>query len=151
MPSKSRNLITQRSEYFNITEEERLSSTTVAAYESALITAQMFNRTFSLPTGEVYIDKNGDRLANMLIRRWNKESAQFETCAVFNAGAAEIVPLQADGISWPGGEPPRNEPLCGYVGLASACTTKNVADGSVVAIVLAALITTLSLTFITAK
>ncbi|OQV25707.1 putative Atrial natriuretic peptide receptor 1 [Hypsibius exemplaris] len=120
---------------------EMISSPVIASYETIIVLAKVlneslserggndllqdgrklarrfFNRTFTLPTGSVYINENGDRFPDLAVRHLHPETGYFET--VLTYGAATLVVSTVDGttIQWITGQPPSGQPgECGFDG-----------------------------------
>ncbi|XP_064112052.1 atrial natriuretic peptide receptor 1-like [Macrobrachium nipponense] len=84
------------------------------------IIKHMWNRTFDANvgppwfTGNISIDARGDRKADYELLDMNSQTAIFETVATYY-GESESLEFTGN-ISWPGGRPPRDQPICGFDG-----------------------------------
>ncbi|XP_066977790.1 atrial natriuretic peptide receptor 1-like [Macrobrachium rosenbergii] len=84
------------------------------------IIKHMWNRTFDANvgppwfTGNISIDARGDRKADYELLDMNPQTAIFETVATYY-GESESLEFTGN-ISWPGGRPPRDQPICGFDG-----------------------------------
>ncbi|OQV11495.1 hypothetical protein BV898_14225 [Hypsibius exemplaris] len=179
LPAESRNYIVDRSQsVYNLPylPNERLSQVTLAAFESILLASQViqesiddsanlsdgkqftrrfWNRTFILPTGKLYINENGDRFPDIVLRQWNAEEATFEAgqkmalillnfkefnynVYIFLAAESndlshaerELLTARPQGIVWPAGRVPPNEPKCGFTGRKQICLPSSGLIGS---------------------
>lgn len=75
----------------------------------------MWNRSFQGITGNVTIDKNGDRISDYSLLDMDPESGYFQIVAnYFNRSGLEYV--KGKSIHWAGGriEPPKDKPECGF-------------------------------------
>lgn len=79
------------------------------------ITHLMWNRQFKGITGNVTIDKNGDRISDYSLLDMNEETGNFEVVAnYFNKTGLQYV--EGKSIHWAGNklEPPADRPVCGF-------------------------------------
>lgn len=75
----------------------------------------MWNRSFQGITGNVTIDKNGDRISDYSLLDMDPETGFFHIVAnYYNRSGLEYV--QGQSIHWAGGrkEPPLDKPVCGF-------------------------------------
>ncbi|XP_071539288.1 atrial natriuretic peptide receptor 1 [Panulirus ornatus] len=82
------------------------------------IVRNMWNRTFDsnvVPpwfTGNISVDARGDRKADYSLLDMNPATGIFESVATYY-GESESLEFTGN-ISWPGGRPPRDQPVCGF-------------------------------------
>lgn len=79
------------------------------------LTHLMWNRSFHGITGNVTIDRNGDRISDYSLLDMNPETGYFHVVAnYYNSSGLEFVAGRT--IHWAGGrtEPPLDKPVCGY-------------------------------------
>jgi hypothetical protein len=44
------------------------------------VAKKFWNRTFTLPTGKVYFNQNGDHFPDILVQQWNLTTGNLEAC-----------------------------------------------------------------------
>lgn len=92
------------------------------------LTHLMWNRSFTGITGNVTIDKNGDRISDYSLLDMDPETGLFRTVAnYYNASGLQFV--KDVQIHWAGGRtgPPLDTPVCGFDN--SLCPGKSAATG----------------------
>ncbi|GAV00035.1 hypothetical protein RvY_10948-1 [Ramazzottius varieornatus] len=132
---------------------QKISAITVAAYESILLFAQLINetftettdnnfvteklrdgaslvqlalnRTFHVPTGNVYITSGGQRYPAVLVRQFDIVSSNFEAVLMFDAMSNQFSTPFPRNFTWFQGYPPKSVPLCGFSGENPACFQRN--------------------------
>ncbi|OQV11497.1 hypothetical protein BV898_14227 [Hypsibius exemplaris] len=156
LPETSRRFILDRSEViYNLTYQpnERLSQVALAAFESILLASQViqesidesgdlsdgrqftrrfWNRTFNLPTGQLYINENGDRFPDIILRQWDAGKAVFETAMLFRSAERQLNVSRPEGVVWQGGTVPLNEPVCGFTGKNPICQPSGISRTSLI-------------------
>ncbi|XP_065214464.1 atrial natriuretic peptide receptor 1-like isoform X2 [Planococcus citri] len=80
------------------------------------ISRRMWNRTFEGITGNVYIDENGDRIADYSLLDMNPKTSEFRIVAHYIGVNQSLEYLSGVKIHWAGGrtEPPPDTPPCGF-------------------------------------
>ncbi|XP_066940085.1 atrial natriuretic peptide receptor 1 [Macrobrachium rosenbergii] len=105
------------------------------------IVRHMWNKTFDAKvvppwfTGNITIDARGDRKADYSLLDMDPATGIFKSVATYY-GESESLEFTGN-ISWPGGRPPRDQPICGFDG--SLCPT-GTGPWSIVAGLLASLL-----------
>ncbi|CAB3407869.1 unnamed protein product [Caenorhabditis bovis] len=76
------------------------------------ITSRMWGRTFGGITGNVSIDKNGDRYSDYSLLDLDPEKDKFVEVAYYSGASNELHTVGT--LHWVGGKPPTDLPICGY-------------------------------------
>ncbi|CAJ0923199.1 unnamed protein product, partial [Mesorhabditis belari] len=76
------------------------------------ITSKMWGRTFAGITGNVSIDKNGDRYSDYSLFDLDPDRDKFVEVAYYSGAANKLESVGT--IHWVGGKPPRDMPICGF-------------------------------------
>ncbi|XP_055354563.1 atrial natriuretic peptide receptor 1-like [Paramacrobiotus metropolitanus] len=149
--------------YYNYSEHEEVDVLVSHFYDSIIYYAslvanlvnagkdytnadQMFNLilhnySFVSPiNGHVFLDDNGDRTSEYVIRNFDYDQGKFEDLWHYPAGNA--VPSNQLGIlNWPKGRTlPPNRPRCGYLGEDPKCAAEKITPGQIAAAVVVPLI-----------
>ncbi|OQV19446.1 putative Atrial natriuretic peptide receptor 1 [Hypsibius exemplaris] len=150
LPSKTAAYIKNRtaSQYnFTVPPEQKVSAIAVSAFETTLMFALIanetvnrpeadhkpnlndgasfakafLNRTFVLPTENLYVTSGGERYPDILASQLNSTSGYFEPVSLYNAQREALSRPFGRNYSWPKGTPPANEPYCGFTGQNPVC------------------------------
>ncbi|CAJ0561087.1 unnamed protein product, partial [Mesorhabditis spiculigera] len=76
------------------------------------ITSKMWGRTFAGITGNVSIDKNGDRYSDYSLFDLDPDKDRFVEVAYYSGAANKLESVGP--LHWIGGKPPKDQPICGY-------------------------------------
>ncbi|TKR95255.1 hypothetical protein L596_009448 [Steinernema carpocapsae] len=76
------------------------------------ITGKMWNRTFVGITGNVSIDKNGDRYSDYSLLDLDPAQDKFVEVAYYSGASNELK--QVAQFHWVNGKPPQDSPICGW-------------------------------------
>ncbi|OQV11686.1 hypothetical protein BV898_14030 [Hypsibius exemplaris] len=84
---------------------------------------RFLHRRFETSVSDVYIDEVGEPRVNLVLRQFRRNSAAMSisltTVAVQYSHNGTLIDLLD--LHWQNGSPPRNEPLCGFLGQNSIC------------------------------
>ncbi|XP_076352708.1 atrial natriuretic peptide receptor 1-like [Tachypleus tridentatus] len=87
-------------------------------------------------SGDLYININGDREPNMVLKDFKKETRAFGNVAVYNSVTKVWKGISGASIHWPNRKaPPPDVPLCGFDGLHPNCQ-QNVSFPSYISVLL---------------
>uniref|UniRef100_A0A7E4W5X2 guanylate cyclase n=1 Tax=Panagrellus redivivus TaxID=6233 RepID=A0A7E4W5X2_PANRE len=76
------------------------------------ITSKMWNRTFVGITGNVSIDQNGDRYSDYSLLDLDPNQGKFVEVAYYSGANNQLH--QMSDFHWVGGQPPKDQPICGW-------------------------------------
>ncbi|GAV05233.1 hypothetical protein RvY_15398-1 [Ramazzottius varieornatus] len=70
-------------------------------YSGEVIAKKSWNRTFTLPSGPVYLDSSGERLWDICVRGLQKSSWDFEPVMRFSTQRRRLIDHRENTIEWP--------------------------------------------------
>ncbi|XP_049885552.1 atrial natriuretic peptide receptor 1 isoform X2 [Pectinophora gossypiella] len=113
--------------------------------DGAQLIKNMWGRTFQGITGEVVIDKNGDRVASYSLLDMNPLTSKFEVVATYVAANSSLQFIKDRPIHWAGGRltPPPDTPECGFDG--SLCPDNSLPVYAILSIVLSSVVVILAI------
>jgi atrial natriuretic peptide receptor A len=100
----------------NSTIEEMGDDVLMQPLNSTRLATKMWGKSFQGITGNVTIDKNGDRLSDYSLLDMNPVTGQFEIVANYLHNAVGLEFVDGKKIHWPGDRdhPPEDHPKCGF-------------------------------------
>ncbi|OQV25710.1 hypothetical protein BV898_20132 [Hypsibius exemplaris] len=85
--------------------------------DAQTLTRRFFNRTFTVPTGSVYINENGDRFPNLAVLHFDPQTESAEAVLKYEAATMVVSAVNDTVIRWISGQPPSGMPgKCGFDG-----------------------------------
>ncbi|KOX79706.1 Atrial natriuretic peptide receptor 1 [Melipona quadrifasciata] len=107
------------------------------------LTRRMWGRSFKGITGDVNIDKNGDRIADYSLLDMNPDTSKFEIVANYYGANKTLQYIPGKRIHWSGGrsEPPPDTPTCGFDG--SLCPDNSLPAHAILSMVLSSIVVVL--------
>ncbi|XP_053743556.1 atrial natriuretic peptide receptor 1-like [Synchiropus splendidus] len=101
------------------------------------VNERMWNRTFHGVTGEVQLDKFGDReTAFALWDMADTNSSAYKIVLMYKTPDEQLTAVPERSVQWPGGVCPLDIPVCGFKNDNPACLTEAVTIYQMVSIVL---------------